>query len=79
MAQHALSPGAAILAGSAWAAELLRLADKRGRLAEGLIADAVVVARDPLEDIASLANPENIIAVIKDGRVVHRNDRGGTT
>jgi imidazolonepropionase-like amidohydrolase len=79
MAQHALSPAAAILAGSAWAAELLRLADKRGRLAEGLIADAVVVARDPLEDIASLANPENIIAVIKDGRVVHRNDRGGTT
>jgi imidazolonepropionase-like amidohydrolase len=79
MAQHGLSPAAAILAGTAWAAELLRLGDKRGRIAEGTVADAVVLARDPLQDITSLADPANIIAVIKDGRVAYRNAGGGQT
>jgi imidazolonepropionase-like amidohydrolase len=78
MAMHGLSPASAIRAGTAWAADLLRLSNQRGRIEVGLFADAVVVERDPLADIGSLADPANIVAVVKDGRIVHQRDRGGS-
>ena len=77
MANHGLTPATALLAATAWAAEMLGLGEERGRVEEGYIADAVVLSRDPLADITAIADPTAIVAVVKDGRVVHRND-GGT-
>ena len=70
MAQHGLSPAGAILAATAWAAELLKV--DAGRLREGWGADAVILRRDPLEDVSVLIRPENIAGVVKDGVVVWR-------
>ena len=42
-----------------------------GRLAEGLSADIVVLAGDPLEDLELLENPLLVIAA---GRIAHRDD-----
>ena len=50
MVRAGLSPAAAILAATAWAADLLRV--DAGRLVEGLHGDAVVFASDPLMDIS---------------------------
>ncbi|MGB4777792.1 amidohydrolase family protein [Microbacterium sp.] len=40
-----------------------------GTLEAGKIADAVVVKGNPLDDIDSLANRDNILLVFKDGKV----------
>jgi imidazolonepropionase-like amidohydrolase len=77
MAQHGLSPANALLAATAWAAELLRVGHERGTMADGYIADAVILSKDPLTNIETIADPQTVYAVIKDGRVVYRND-GGT-
>lgn len=70
MAEHGLSPAAALLAATAWAADLLRLQGECGRIQEGLAADLLVLRADPIEDVASLNRPENIDAVVKAGRIV---------
>ncbi|MGC0420388.1 amidohydrolase family protein [Embleya sp. AB8] len=62
-----LSPLAAISAGTANAAELLGLADEIGTLAASKRADVVIARGNPLTDIGALAEPENILAVLKDG------------
>jgi imidazolonepropionase-like amidohydrolase len=42
-----------------------------GRIAPGLSADVVVLAGDPLQDLAHLENPLLVLAA---GRVAHRDD-----
>jgi imidazolonepropionase-like amidohydrolase len=71
LAKHGLSNGAAILAATAWAAELLK-ADA-GRLQAGLRADAVVFDRDPLADVNVLTNAAYIAAVVFAGGIVNRS------
>jgi len=71
-----MSPGAAIMAATAWASELLRIQDETGRIAEGLAGDFVVLAGDPLQDIEILTNQRAIRAVIKAGHIV-RSDLPG--
>lgn len=70
MAEHGLSPAAALLAATAWAADLLRLHDECGRLRTGLSADTVVLPEDPLEELRVLARPEAFLAVVSRGTVV---------
>lgn len=70
MAAHGLSNGAAILAATAWAADLLKL--DAGRIEPGLRADAVVFDRDPLADLAVIVAPGRIEAVVAAGRVAYR-------
>jgi imidazolonepropionase-like amidohydrolase len=70
MVRLGLSPAAALLASTAWAADLLRLADRSGRIREGLDADLVLLARDPLADIAALADPSAIRVVLARGKMV---------
>lgn len=54
-------------------AEVLRMDGRLGVVAEGAIADLLVVEGDPLKDIAVLADPgKNLRMVMKEGRVVHR-------
>lgn len=70
MAGIGMRPADAILAATANAADLLRLAD-RGRIAEGMAADLLLVDGDPLDDIEAVADPKNHRLVVKDGIVRH--------
>jgi imidazolonepropionase-like amidohydrolase len=65
-----LSPMDAIVAGTATAADVCRLGDQVGTLEPGKRADLVVVAGNPLDDIALLADAGNITLVVQDGRIV---------
>ncbi|NGO09384.1 amidohydrolase family protein [Streptomyces sp. HC44] len=67
-----MDPLAAITAGTLNAARLLRLDDRLGSLESGKTADFVVVEGDPLQDIALLGRPENILLVAQSG-VVRKN------
>jgi imidazolonepropionase-like amidohydrolase len=48
-------------------AELMGLADDLGTVAEGKLADLLVVDGDPLSDIACLENPAALLAIVKGG------------
>jgi imidazolonepropionase-like amidohydrolase len=65
-----LSPAAALLASTAWAADLLQLSGEIGRIKPGLAADLLVLDADPLADISVLANQSAIRAVIQAGAIV---------
>ncbi|WP_053239709.1 metal-dependent hydrolase family protein [Pleomorphomonas koreensis] len=69
MVSAGMKPADALKAGTATAADLLRL-DDRGRLREGFAADIVVVAGDPLADIAAVADRAGHRLILKDGRTV---------
>jgi len=51
------------------AAECIGWDDKIGSLDRGKLADIIVVKENPLEDIESLADPDNILLVVKDGKI----------
>ncbi len=70
MVEQGLSPAAALMAATAWGADLLKIDSETGRLKAGLGADMLVVHRDPLEDIGGLMDDSNIAAVVKSGRVI---------
>ena len=74
MAEHGLSPEAALLAATAWAAELLGKSDELGTLEAGKIADIAVLRDDPLADISVLANPNTIRGVVAAGAIARWND-----
>jgi len=48
-------------------AEMMRKGDRLGTVAEGKLADLLVVDGDPVGDIAVLQQPERLAAVMKDG------------
>ncbi|MET7768714.1 amidohydrolase family protein [Nocardia sp. NPDC005366] len=48
--------------------------DRLGTIESGKLADIVVVRGDPVHDIEAVGRPENILLVMKDGKV--RSDRG---
>lgn len=78
MAEHGLSPAAALLSATAWAADLLQLHDECGRLRTGLSADLVVLPRDPLVHLDVLARPAEFLAVVARGTVMSGTvQRGG--
>jgi imidazolonepropionase-like amidohydrolase len=62
-----LSPMEAIMAGTRWAAVVLRQQDNLGTIAEGRLADIIVVDGDPLQNLGDL---RHALHVIKDGEVV---------
>lgn len=70
-----LSPLEAIQSGTATAARLMRLGDRIGTLAPGMMADLVVTDRDPLMHIHALEDPSTVRAVIQGGRVVKDLDQ----
>jgi imidazolonepropionase-like amidohydrolase len=65
-----MSAEEAITAGTKTAAECIGLQDKIGTIEEGKLADIVISKKDPIAYIKSLGNPDNIMLVIKDGKVV---------
>ena len=62
-----MSPAQALTAATHSAADLLGVLEERGTIEAGKAADLVLVQGDPLDNIALLEDPENILAVLKDG------------
>src|SRR5919106_1169040 len=67
LARCGLGAHGAIVAATHTAAELCQVADRLGTVEPGKLADLVVVAGDPLEDIHNL---RQLVLVMKDGQVV---------
>lgn len=72
MAEAGLSPMQAIVAATRNAAQALGWADRLGTVEVGKLADLLVVKRDPLADLRSLADRGNIELVLQGGQVVAR-------
>jgi imidazolonepropionase-like amidohydrolase len=70
IAKHGLSRASAILAATAWAADLLKI--NAGRLEPGKLGDIAIFARDPLEDLSALAGCEAASLVVAGGRIAFR-------
>ena len=76
MCEVGMTPMEAIVATTKIAAECLGWEDSVGTVEAGKLADIVITKTDPLADIRSLEQVENIAVVIKDGRIV--KDRRGS-
>ena len=70
MCEIGMTPMEAIVATTKTAAECLGWEDQLGTLEAGKLADVVITKTNPLTDIASLENNDNIAAVLKDGEFV---------
>ena len=64
-----LTPLQALRAATGWAAECLGREREFGTVEKGKLADLIVVAGDPLSDVAILQNPDRIALVLKGGEV----------
>ena len=51
-------------------AALMGLGDELGTIGEGKLADLLVVDGDPVADISCLGEPDNLLAIMKDGAFV---------
>jgi len=74
MVDIGMTPMEAIIATTKTAAECLGWQDQVGTVEVGKLADIVIAKTDPLRDIRSLENRDNIAVVMKGGEVV--KDRG---
>jgi imidazolonepropionase-like amidohydrolase len=61
-------PEEALHAATRVGAEAMLLGERLGFVREGYLADLLLVRGRPFEDVAVLQHPENILAVMKDGR-----------
>jgi imidazolonepropionase-like amidohydrolase len=75
-ANFGLSNFAALQAGTVSAAELLRIDDRTGRIAEGFEADMIVVPANPLEDIRAL---QDVLLVMSNGQLALKRIPFGLT
>ncbi len=64
-----LGPMNAIVSATRTNARLFGMEGRIGQVAEGMEADLIAVAGDPLNDIGLLADPENVRLVVKAGRI----------
>ncbi|HJY79756.1 MAG TPA: amidohydrolase family protein [Candidatus Binatia bacterium] len=69
-AQMGLSPMEAIVSATKVNAEIFGLADKLGTVAAGKWADLIVVDGNPLEDVQLFAQPDKVVMVMKEGKVL---------
>ncbi|MCG7345725.1 amidohydrolase family protein [Sporosarcina sp. ACRSL] len=69
MVDAGMSPMDAIVASTKTAAECLGWENQVGTVEAGKLADIIIVKGDPLKDIHSLANNDNIQVVIKGGKI----------
>jgi imidazolonepropionase-like amidohydrolase len=70
------SPMEAIVACTSRNARVIGLDGRVGVIAPGQLADIIIWADDPVADITVLQRPSQLVAVIKDGRVVDRQAEG---
>jgi imidazolonepropionase-like amidohydrolase len=64
-----VGPMNAIVSATQTNARLFRMEDRIGSVKEGMEADLIVVAGDPISDIGLLANADNIRLVVKGGQI----------
>ncbi len=69
LVKSGMSPMQALQGATGWAAECCGREADLGTVEPGKLADLVVVAGDPLADIAVLRDPGRIALVIKDGAI----------
>ena len=65
-----MSPEEAIMAGTKNAAECLKIDDKVGTIEKGKLADIIICKKDPIAHIKSLGNSDNVVLVMKEGKIV---------
>jgi imidazolonepropionase-like amidohydrolase len=70
MVEIGMTPMEAIVATTRTAAECLGWHDRVGTVEAGKLADIVITRADPLQDIRSLEEADNILLVMKDGKVI---------
>ena len=70
MCDMGMDPMEAIIAGTKKAAESLGWEEKIGSIEIGKLADIVISKNNPLTNIKSLGDPNNILLVIKDGKII---------
>jgi imidazolonepropionase-like amidohydrolase len=64
-----LTPLQALQAATGWAAECLGRERNFGTVEKGKLADLIVVAGNPLDDVTILQHSERIALVLKDGKI----------
>ncbi len=69
LVEAGLTPMETLVAGTRNVAEAYGKLDELGTLEAGKRADVIVVEGNPLEDVGCLYEPDNILVVLKDGRV----------
>lgn len=70
MCQIGMSPMDAIVNTTKVAAECLGWQDKIGTIEIGKLADVIIAKEDPIKNIRSLENNDNIVLVMKDGAIM---------
>ena len=65
-----MDPSEAIAAGTIGPAKFLGCGDKIGSVEPMKVADVILVDKNPLEDISSLADSNNVSLVIQEGHVI---------
>ncbi len=65
-----MSPMEALVSSTKVAAECMGWEDELGTVEVGKLADIIIVKEDPLKDITVMENNDNILTVLKDGKVV---------
>ncbi len=69
MASIGMSPMETIVATTKIAAECLGWEDRVGTIEAGKLADLIITKTDPLTDLRSLEKTDNIVVVMKDGKI----------
>lgn len=73
----ALSDAEILQSATVNAAKYLGCEESLGRIQDGFIADFLILGKNPLGDVGTLARPEeNIVVIVKDGRVVSSKIEG---
>ncbi len=70
MCDMGMNPMESIVAGTKKAAACLGWGENLGTVEKGKLADIVISKKDPLSHIKSLGDPNNILMVIKDGKIL---------
>ena len=65
-----MTPMEAIVAATKTSSEALGIQDKVGTIEKEKIADLLIVKANPVENIDSLGNKDNILHVIKEGKLI---------
>ena len=68
------TPMEAIMAATKQGGEIMMMGDELGQVKEGYLADLLLVAGDPLQDVSILQDRHNLLAVMKDGSFYKRPD-----